>query len=60
MFGRNTRQPDISDEMRAIRDTSQREAHPYTDPKANYPTADWYREVRAEGAALAAPVAEAA
>jgi hypothetical protein len=53
MFGRNNRQPDSSDEMRAIRDTSQREAHPYNDPRANYPTAERFREIRAEGVALA-------
>jgi hypothetical protein len=52
MFGRN-RQSETSAEMRAIRDTSQREAHPYTDPRANYPTAERFRTVRAEGEALA-------
>jgi hypothetical protein len=59
MFGRNTRQDDTP-EMRAIRDTATRESHPYTDPRANYPTAEHFRQTRAEGAALARPVAKAA
>lgn len=52
MFGRNTRQDDTP-EMRAIRDTAQRESHPYNDPRANYPTAEEFRRTRAEGEALA-------
>jgi hypothetical protein len=52
MFGRN---PDRtgSEQMRAIRDAALRESHPYNDPHANYPTAEWYRRTRAEGVALA-------
>jgi hypothetical protein len=55
MFGRNTRTSENHAEMIAIRDTAQREAHPYNDPRANYPTAEDYRRVRAEGQALAQP-----
>jgi hypothetical protein len=51
MFGRN-RQDNTSSEMREIRDTALRESHPYTDSRANYPTAERYRQVRAEGTAL--------
>ncbi len=50
MFGRNTRSDD-SPEMRAVRDTAQRESRPYNDPEADYPTARDYRRSRAEGEA---------
>ncbi len=52
MLGRN-RYYDTSPQMREVRDTATRESHPYTDPRANYLTAERHREVRAEGAALA-------
>lgn len=59
MFGRNN-DHNSSPEMRQIRDAALRESYPYTDQRANYPTAERFREVRAEGEALARPAADAA
>ncbi len=52
MFGRNTRET-ISDEMRQVRDRATAESWPVNDPRANYPTAERFRQTRAEGEALA-------
>ncbi len=51
MFGRNKNQSGNS-EMQQIRDTSQSESRPFTDPQADYPTARQYRRTRAEGEKL--------
>lgn len=39
-----------TDQDRTIRDTAMRESWPYTDPRANYPTAEQHRQNRADGA----------
>lgn len=43
-------QSTTTEQDRAIRDTATRESHPYTDPRANYPTANAARQARKQGA----------
>lgn len=52
MFGRNNH-PRITDEMRRVRDRATAESWPINDARADYPTAEQFRQTRAEGAALA-------